>query len=40
MKIEDTFLLQADRLENLTLDPSWPAVVHQGLLRPLPLESP
>ncbi|MFO1434608.1 MAG: M24 family metallopeptidase [Candidatus Competibacteraceae bacterium] len=39
VKIEDTFLLQADGLENLTLEPGWPTVVHEGLPRPLPLEA-
>jgi hypothetical protein len=38
VKIEDTFLLQADGLENLTPDSNWPTVVHEGRLRPLPLE--
>jgi Xaa-Pro aminopeptidase len=38
VKIEDTFLLHADALENLTLDPDWPNVVHDGRLRPSPLE--
>lgn len=37
-KIEDTFLLQADYLENLTFDPAWPTTTEQGRLRPLPLE--
>ena len=39
VKIEDTFLLQADGLENLTLESGWPTVVHEGLPRPLPLEA-
>ena len=38
-KIEDTFLLQAEQLENLTFDPAWPTVIEQGRLRPLPLEA-
>jgi Xaa-Pro aminopeptidase len=38
VKIEDTFLLQADGLENLTLDSNWPTVVNEGRVRPLPLE--
>jgi Xaa-Pro aminopeptidase len=38
VKIEDTFLLHTAGLENLTLDPDWPAVVHDGRSRPLPLE--
>lgn len=38
VKIEDTFLLQAAGLENLTLHLDWPTVVHDGRLRPLPLE--
>ena len=38
-KLEDTFLLQADQLENLTLDARWPATVEQGRSRPLPLEA-
>jgi Xaa-Pro aminopeptidase len=40
VKIEDTFLLQAEGLENLTLDSDWPAVVREGRLRPVPLETP
>ncbi len=39
VKVEDTFLLQADGLENLTLDPVWPTRQCQGLARPLPLET-
>jgi len=39
VKIEDTFLLQADGLENLTLAPDWPSIVYEGLPRPLPLEA-
>jgi len=38
MKIEDTFLLQAGNLENLTFDPEWPSIMHAGRQRPLPLE--
>jgi Xaa-Pro aminopeptidase len=38
VKIEDTFLMHAKELENLTLDPDWPSVVHDGRLRPLPWE--
>lgn len=36
--IEDTFLLGADGLENLTLDPQWPAANIGGRARPLWLE--
>nr|MBA2689629.1 M24 family metallopeptidase [Burkholderiales bacterium] len=39
VKIEDTFLLQAGGLDNITLDPNWPAVMHEGQFRPLPLEA-
>jgi Xaa-Pro aminopeptidase len=38
MKIEDTFLLGPDGLENLTFDPVWPSVDIQGRQRPLWLE--
>ena len=38
MKIEDTFLLGPDGLENLTFDPAWPSVDIQGRQRPLWLE--
>jgi Xaa-Pro aminopeptidase len=38
-KIEDTFLLGAAGLENLTLDPGWPATNVQGRARPLWLEA-
>lgn len=38
VKLEDTFLLQTDGLENLTLDPDWPSLVYDGRARPLPLE--
>ncbi|BAU15242.1 peptidase M24 [Leptolyngbya sp. NIES-3755] len=38
-KIEDTFLLhEDDRLENLTLDPTWKNIEVNGRQRPLPLE--
>jgi Xaa-Pro aminopeptidase len=40
IRIEDTFLLGAGGLENLTLDPHWPAVQVQGRARPLWLENP
>ncbi|MGJ7914743.1 M24 family metallopeptidase [Massilia sp. LXY-6] len=36
--IEDTFLLGANGLENLTLDPQWPAANIGGRMRPLWLE--
>lgn len=39
IKIEDTFLLGAGGLENLTLDPLWPAAEVQGRMRPLWLEA-
>jgi Xaa-Pro aminopeptidase len=39
LKIEDTFLLGPGGLENLTLDPDWPAVSVQGRMRPLWLEA-
>lgn len=38
-KLEDTFLLGADGLENLTLTPDWPSAMHDGRPRPLPLEA-
>ncbi|SFD58233.1 M24 family metallopeptidase [Massilia yuzhufengensis] len=38
VKIEDTFLLGPDGLENLTFDPGWPAVDVHGRKRPLWLE--
>lgn len=38
-KIEDTFLLRSGILENLTLDPTWPTVMHAGRQRPVPLEA-
>jgi Xaa-Pro aminopeptidase len=39
IKMEDTFLLGKHGLENLTLDPAWPAATVQGRLRPLWLEA-
>lgn len=39
LKIEDTFVLQQGALENLTLDPGWPALDVQGRMRPLWLEA-
>lgn len=39
MKIEDTFLLGPDGLENLTFDPGWPALDVHGRKRPLWLEA-
>ena len=38
MKVEDTFLLGANGLENLTPDPDWPATTIQGRARPIWLE--
>jgi Xaa-Pro aminopeptidase len=38
IKIEDTFLLGAHGLDNVTFDPDWPALGVQGRLRPLWLE--
>jgi Xaa-Pro aminopeptidase len=38
MKVEDTFLLGANGLENLTLDANWPATTIQGRARPVWLE--
>ncbi|WP_075795080.1 M24 family metallopeptidase [Massilia putida] len=38
MKVEDTFLLGAGGLDNLTLDPDWPATTIQGRARPVWLE--
>lgn len=38
-KLEDTFLIHDDGLENLTLDPEWPTEHHAGRARPLPLEA-
>ena len=39
IKLEDTFLVGAGGLENLTFDPAWPAVAQDGRQRALPLES-
>lgn len=39
IRIEDTFLLGEHGLENLTLDPAWPAATVQGRLRPLWLQA-
>jgi Xaa-Pro aminopeptidase len=39
IKIEDTFLLGEHGLENLTVDPAWPAATVQGRARPLWLEA-
>ena len=36
--IEDTFMLSAERLRNLTFDPAWPSISVQGRRRPLSLE--
>jgi Xaa-Pro aminopeptidase len=38
VKIEDTFLLGPNGLENLTVDPAWPSIDVQGRPRPLWLE--
>jgi len=38
MKVEDTFLLDASGLDNLTLDADWPATTIQGRARPVWLE--
>lgn len=38
VKIEDTFLLGPDGLENLTADPGWPGITVQGRQRPRWLE--
>ena len=38
LKTEDTFLLEASGLENLTVDPDWPATTIQGRARPVWLE--
>ncbi|MDB5749573.1 MAG: peptidase [Massilia sp.] len=38
LKMEDTFLLGPQGLDNLTLDPQWPAVTVHGRQRPLWLE--
>lgn len=37
-KVEDTFLITEDGLENLTVDPAWPMVEVGGRLRPALLE--
>jgi Xaa-Pro aminopeptidase len=37
-RIEDTFVLTEDGLDNLTVDPAWPAADVQGRMRPLWLE--
>ena len=39
IRIEDTFLLGEHGLENLTVDPAWPAVTVEGRSRPLWLEA-
>ncbi len=39
IKLEDTFLVRDDGLENLTFDPAWPAITHASRQRALPLES-
>ena len=39
IKLEDTFLVGEDGLENLTFDPAWPAITHASRQRALPLES-
>jgi len=39
IKLEDTFLIRDDGLENLTFDPAWPSVTQDGRQRALPLES-
>jgi Xaa-Pro aminopeptidase len=39
VKIEDTFLLGPQGLENLTVDPAWPSVAVQGRPRPRWLEA-
>ena len=39
VKIEDTFLLGPEGLENLTFDPGWPAENVHGRMRPLWLET-
>ena len=38
IKLEDTFLIHDDGLENLTCDPAWPAAMHDNRQRPLPLK--
>jgi len=39
LRLEDTFLLGSAGLDNLTLDPQWPATDMQGRARPLWLET-
>lgn len=39
VKVEDTFLLGAAGLDNLTVDPAWPATTVDGRARPLWLEA-
>ena len=39
IKLEDTFLIREDGLENLSFDPAWPTVTHERRQRALPLES-
>ena len=39
IKLEDTFLVHENGLENLTADPAWPTVGHAGQRRALPLEA-
>jgi Xaa-Pro aminopeptidase len=39
LSLQDTFLIGQDDLENLTLDPEWPAARVQGRMRPLWLEA-
>jgi Xaa-Pro aminopeptidase len=39
IKIEDTFLIGADGLENLTFDPDWPSIQVHGRMRPMWLEA-
>jgi Xaa-Pro aminopeptidase len=39
IKLEDTFLIGDKGLENLTLDPAWPAIMHEGRQRALPLQA-
>ena len=38
VKLEDTFVLTPNGLENMTIDPNWPAATVQGRIRPLWLE--
>lgn len=39
VKVEDTFLIHQNGLENLTLDADWPSLQVEGRARPLPLEA-